>query len=478
MVRVSWSPRSSSSRAFSAMVSTSGSLVNISWARLAVAAAFSAAWLNSAKKPSSRDEPEAHGAHARRAGPLSDTRRSTHVRRAFTTPSGSLAAVSVPVSVERLHEAVEQFGRTPFLLTVSDDGRPHAVGVVADWDGPSLRAAVGSRSATNAEARPLVSLVWPPFEEGGYNLIVDGDAELVSGLEGTAVLVTPTKAVLHRAAAPERRGSRGRLRLRLRAPLAVPAVLGPGPVAGRREPAMRRRSLTSAVHSVGLSASSTLTGNLPTTGERWTTRCWQPMGARPGSVRSRTRPRARGRPGRCWSPATGCAGGRSCCSPVPSTCSTRAPGTSRSRVPATAYENALEIIRAQKWLRINWEYEVQQFFIDDRWLIVTSNYFYGAGYVVSTLFALDLALPTPTRPLPVLAQHAGHRHAARPGRVPLLPAHAAEAARRAPRRARLRVRRHAQGVPDAVVVRQLRPWRRCRTSTRPCPASTAGGPSG
>jgi hypothetical protein len=53
-----------------------------------------------------------------------------------------------------------------------------------------------------------------------------------------------------------------------------------------------------------------------------------------------------------------------------------------------AYENALEIIRAQKWLRINWEYEVQQFFIDDRWVLISSNYFYGAGYVVSTLFAL------------------------------------------------------------------------------------------
>jgi cytochrome bd-type quinol oxidase subunit 2 len=55
---------------------------------------------------------------------------------------------------------------------------------------------------------------------------------------------------------------------------------------------------------------------------------------------------------------------------------------------SVAYENALEIIRAQKWLRINIEYDVQRFFIDDRWLIVTSNYFYGAGYVVSTLFAL------------------------------------------------------------------------------------------
>jgi hypothetical protein len=55
---------------------------------------------------------------------------------------------------------------------------------------------------------------------------------------------------------------------------------------------------------------------------------------------------------------------------------------------ATAYDNALEIMRAQRWLRINVEYELQQFFIDDRWLIVLSNYFYGAGYVVSTLFAL------------------------------------------------------------------------------------------
>jgi hypothetical protein len=53
-----------------------------------------------------------------------------------------------------------------------------------------------------------------------------------------------------------------------------------------------------------------------------------------------------------------------------------------------AYDHALEIIRAQEWLRINVEYEVQRFFMDDRWVIILSNYFYGAGYVVTTLFAL------------------------------------------------------------------------------------------
>jgi hypothetical protein len=112
--------------------------------------------------------------------------------------------VSVPVSIDRLRVAVEEFGPAPLLLTVSEDGRPHAVGVVVDWVGDELQATVGRRSAANAAARPLVSLVWAPHEEGGYNLIVDGDARVAGGSGGEAdqaVVVAPTKAVLHRAAA-------------------------------------------------------------------------------------------------------------------------------------------------------------------------------------------------------------------------------------------------------------------------------------
>lgn len=104
--------------------------------------------------------------------------------------------------MERLQEAMVDFHASPYLLTVRDDGRPHAVAVVVSWSGEALVLAAGKTSAANATTRSLVSLVWPPDEVGGYSLIVDGEAEV--GLAGGSpvVRVRPTKAVLHRAPAP------------------------------------------------------------------------------------------------------------------------------------------------------------------------------------------------------------------------------------------------------------------------------------
>lgn len=104
--------------------------------------------------------------------------------------------MSIPVPVEGLASAME--GRAyAYLLTVSDDGRPHAVAVVTEIAGGVLSAAVGRRTATNASARPgAVSLVWPPAEVGGYSLIVDGTASV----DGEIVRVQPSKGVLHRPA--------------------------------------------------------------------------------------------------------------------------------------------------------------------------------------------------------------------------------------------------------------------------------------
>jgi hypothetical protein len=56
---------------------------------------------------------------------------------------------------------------------------------------------VGSRSARNVAARPEVSLLWPPFEPGGYSLISDG---VVRDLGDERVAFAPTRAVLHRPA--------------------------------------------------------------------------------------------------------------------------------------------------------------------------------------------------------------------------------------------------------------------------------------
>jgi hypothetical protein len=107
--------------------------------------------------------------------------------------------MSHPVALEQLRNETRRFALAPYLLTVGDDGRPHAVAVAASWEGDALTMELGERSARYAGTRPRVSLLWPPAEPGGYSLIVDGTAAPAGG-EGR-IAVTPTRAVLHRPAA-------------------------------------------------------------------------------------------------------------------------------------------------------------------------------------------------------------------------------------------------------------------------------------
>ncbi|MEO6998648.1 MAG: pyridoxamine 5'-phosphate oxidase family protein [Terracoccus sp.] len=105
--------------------------------------------------------------------------------------------MSINVPLAELSQAIEAH---PFayLLTVSEGERVHAVAVDAVVDGDRLRVPqLGRRSLTNSEQRASVTLLWPPARTGGYSLIVDGTAEL----SGDGVLVSPSRAVLHRAAA-------------------------------------------------------------------------------------------------------------------------------------------------------------------------------------------------------------------------------------------------------------------------------------
>ena len=116
--------------------------------------------------------------------------------------------MSIPVTLGDLRAALAERPSSAYLLTVSDDGRPHAVHVALAWDGDRLAAKVGRRTAANAAGRPdAVSLVFPVRGPDDYSLIVDGTASVAeaSADDGERrVLVAPTKAVLHRpAAAPD-----------------------------------------------------------------------------------------------------------------------------------------------------------------------------------------------------------------------------------------------------------------------------------
>jgi hypothetical protein len=111
--------------------------------------------------------------------------------------------MSQPVALERLRGEVERRSADPFLLTVDGEGRPHAVASSVAWDGGELLVPAGERSTANAERRPAVSLLWPPSERGDYSLIVDGTATLEGVGRAARLRVTPTRGVLHRAAAAD-----------------------------------------------------------------------------------------------------------------------------------------------------------------------------------------------------------------------------------------------------------------------------------
>lgn len=110
--------------------------------------------------------------------------------------------MSVPVALERLVEEASLMGSWVYVLTVSDDGRPHAVAAVLSWsDAGEMVASVGHRSLANACERPAVSLLWPPIAVGGHSLIVDGTARVEAGAgRDGLVMVTPSRAVYHRPA--------------------------------------------------------------------------------------------------------------------------------------------------------------------------------------------------------------------------------------------------------------------------------------
>ncbi|MBA3288514.1 MAG: pyridoxamine 5'-phosphate oxidase family protein [Acidimicrobiia bacterium] len=105
--------------------------------------------------------------------------------------------MSMQVDVAALGEALAEYGFA-YLVTVGDSGRVHVLAVtpVLEGAGELVVGGVGHHSQDNALARPDVTLVWPPTEDGGFSLIVDG----VATVDGETITVAPTKAIKHRPA--------------------------------------------------------------------------------------------------------------------------------------------------------------------------------------------------------------------------------------------------------------------------------------
>jgi hypothetical protein len=107
--------------------------------------------------------------------------------------------MSIRVELDELWAVTERQAPFAYLLTVSDDGRVHAVAItprVREDGRETITCDAGNRSCANASSRPNVSLLWPPGEPGDYSLIVDGTA----AVSGSNVQITPERAVRHRPA--------------------------------------------------------------------------------------------------------------------------------------------------------------------------------------------------------------------------------------------------------------------------------------
>ena len=99
-------------------------------------------------------------------------------------------------------EALEQYGRTTYLLTVGDDG-PHTSNTEVVLAHGGLTCPLSKSAARNVRTRPAISLFWPPREPGGYGIIMNGTVQ-VSAPDAPAPMasITLSKAVFHRPGAP------------------------------------------------------------------------------------------------------------------------------------------------------------------------------------------------------------------------------------------------------------------------------------
>ncbi|TIC83268.1 pyridoxamine 5'-phosphate oxidase [Nocardioides sp. GY 10113] len=107
--------------------------------------------------------------------------------------------MSIVVDLEDLARALGEHDYGYLLTTAASAEAPgvKVVTVEPTLVDDTLRIVAAGRGSTrNIAANEVVTLTFPPRTYRGYTLIVDGTAEAADG----DVVVTPTKAVLHRPA--------------------------------------------------------------------------------------------------------------------------------------------------------------------------------------------------------------------------------------------------------------------------------------
>lgn len=113
--------------------------------------------------------------------------------------------MSIPVDLAALAEALSRHD-VSYLLT-SGQERPHVAEIFPELvDGVLVIAEPGRTARRVVGDHPAVTVLLPPGSRGGYTLLIDGTASLDA--DG-ALHISPSHAVLHRAAAHGRQEGDG-----------------------------------------------------------------------------------------------------------------------------------------------------------------------------------------------------------------------------------------------------------------------------
>lgn len=103
---------------------------------------------------------------------------------------------------DTLRDEIANYPTNPHLLTSRVDGGIHAVATRVSWDGDQLLISPGKRSLANVAANSSVSVLWTPSVAGDYSLIVDGEGVIRGAGKDAYIVVSITRAVLHRPGTP------------------------------------------------------------------------------------------------------------------------------------------------------------------------------------------------------------------------------------------------------------------------------------
>src|SRR5262245_20616613 len=107
--------------------------------------------------------------------------------------------MSIPVPLDDLEMAIRDRDPVGYILTVSEAGTPHVVQAEISRSVHGLIAIVGARPASIATRQPHVAVLYPSRYPADYSLIVDALATVATGGVSPRLLLTPTRAVLHRS---------------------------------------------------------------------------------------------------------------------------------------------------------------------------------------------------------------------------------------------------------------------------------------